>query len=418
MPFGDIAGDLAVDRARGARYTPSSGTPPAAAGQASHVRTRWRMGVEARALVLIVGALLAFGLAVLYSASAIVAISEDRPSAYFLLRQLSGLTLGVVAFAVAAKVDAERFERWAWPMMWIALVTMLLTVLPFTEPLAPRVHGSRRFLLGRSLQPSEFAKLAVIVWTAMLVVKKGTALRRLTKGLLPFIVVVGALAVLAALEPDLSVAMMFFLLMGIVLFAGGVRVGHFIALGVLAVPVLWKEAERLQYVLLRMVAFLDPGNGNQQVSYQLTQSLIAVGSGRVAGVGYGQGRQQYGFLPFGYTDFAASNVGEEWGFVGMLALVAAFALYGWLGLRIAERARTPFLRLFAVGLTATTVITAYLHIGVVVGLLPTTGLTLPFVSYGRSNLVLSLLTTGVLANIGSTRERVVGESATNPLAGS
>jgi cell division protein FtsW len=247
-------------------------------------------------------------------------------------------------------------------------------------------------------------------------VKKGVVLRRLTKGLLPFLVVVGALAVLAALEPDLSVAMMFFLLMAIVLFAGGVRIGHFIALGALAVPVVWREAERLQYVLLRMVAFLDPGSGRSEVSYQLTQSLIAVGSGRVVGVGYGQGRQQYGFLPFGYTDFAGSNVGEEWGFIGMAALVLAFALYGWLGLRIAERARTPFLRLFAVGITATTVITAYLHIGVVVGLLPTTGLTLPFVSYGRSNLVLSLLTTGVLANIGSSRERVIGEDATDPLA--
>jgi cell division protein FtsW len=165
-----------------------------------------------------------------------------------------------------------------------------------------------------------------------------------------------------------------------------------------------------------MVAFLDPGSGRSEVSYQLTQSLIAVGSGRLVGVGYGQGRQQYGFLPFGYTDFAGSNVGEEWGFIGMAALVLAFALYGWLGLRIAARARTPFLRLFAVGITATTVITAYLHIGVVVGLLPTTGLTLPFVSYGRSNLVLSLLTTGVLANIGSSRERVIGEDATDPLA--
>ena len=413
MPFHDLAGDLAVERAQAPRYTP--GAAAGVAAGAAHVRTRWRMGVEARALVLIVGALLAFGLAVLYSASAIVAISESKSSAFYLFRQLSGLALGVVAFAVAAKVDAERFEKWAWPLMWVALATMLLTVLPFTEPIAPRINGSRRFLVGRSLQPSEFAKLAVIAWTAMLVVKKGVVLRRLTKGLLPFLVVVGALAVLAALEPDLSVAMMFFLLMGIVLFAGGVRVGHFIALGALAVPVVWNEAERLQYVLLRMVAFLDPGNARAAISYQLTQSLIAVGSGRVVGVGYGQGRQQYGFLPFGYTDFAASNIGEEWGFVGMAAVVGAYALYGWLGLRIAERARTPFLRLFAVGLTATTVITAYLHIGVVVGLLPTTGLTLPFVSYGRSNLVLSLFTTGILANIGSTRERVVGESATNPL---
>ncbi len=417
MPFGDLAGDLAVERGGGARYTPDTAPRRRVSGaQRRHIRQRWRMGVEARALVLVVAALLAFGLAVLYSASAIVALSEEKSSAFYLFRQLSGLALGAVVFAVAAKLDAQRFEKWAWPLMWLALAAMLLTVLPFTEPIAPRVHGSRRFLLGRSLQPSEFAKLAVIAWTAMLVVKKGDALRRLTKGLLPFLVVVGALAVLAALEPDLSVAMMFVLLMSIVLFAGGVRIGHFIALLVMAVPVLWREAERLQYVLLRMVAFLDPGNGRAEASYQLTQSLIAVGSGRLLGVGYGQGRQQYGFLPFGYTDFAASNIGEEWGMAGMLCIIAAYAAYAWLGLRIAQRARSPFLRLFAVGLTATTVITAYLHIGVVVGLLPTTGLTLPFVSYGRSNLVLSMLATGVLVNIGSTKEQVVGEGATNPLA--
>ena len=130
-------------------------------------------------------------------------------------------------------------------------------------------------------------------------------------------------------------------------------------------------------------------------------------SGGALGKGFGEGIQQYGFLPFPYSDFIASNIGEEWGFVGMVFLVAAYAAYAWLGFRIAERARSPFLKLVAVGLTTTTVLTAYLHIGVVIGLLPTTGLTLPFISYGRSNLVLSLLMTGVLVNIGSTRERVV-----------
>jgi cell division protein FtsW len=375
------------------------------------------MGVEARALVLLVAALIAFGLAVLYSASAIVAISEDRSSAFYHFRQLSGLAVGAVAFAVAAKMDAERFEKWAWPIMGAAIVAMLLTVLPFTKSIAPPIHGSRRFLLGGSIQPSEFAKLAVIVWTSMLLVKKQELglMGRLTKGLFPFLVVVGALAVLAALEPDLSVAMTFVLIMGIVLFAGGVRIGHFIALGVMGVPVLWHEIERLQYVLLRIFAFLGTGDAREEVSYQLKQSLLAVGSGGWFGAGFGQGRQQYGFLPFPYSDFIGSNIGEEWGFVGIVGLTLLYALYAWLGFRISRQATTKFQQLVAVGITTTMVLTAYLHIGVVIGLLPTTGLTLPFISYGRSNLLLSLLMTGGLVNIGSERQRVVGEDATDPL---
>jgi len=229
-------------------------------------------------------------------------------------------------------------------------------------------------------------------------------------------VVIGAMDVLVMLEPDLSAAMMFTLVMGIILFAGGVRIGHFVALGVLLVPLLYTQIQRLNYALLRMTAFFDPGAAPLEVSYQLKQSLIAVGSGQVLGVGFGRGRQQYGFLPFGYDDFIAGHIGEEWGFVGMVLLVVAFGMYAALGFRIARQARTPFLQLVAVGLTMTMVLTAYLHIGVATGLLPTTGLTLPFISYGRSNLVLSLVMTGILVNIGSTREKVFGGHATNPLA--
>jgi len=152
------------------------------------------------------------------------------------------------------------------------------------------------------------------------------------------------------------------------------------------------------------------------VSFQLRQSLIAVGSGGWFGRGFGQGMQQAFFVPFPYSDFVGSNVGEEWGFLGIAGITIAFGLYGLLGFRIARQARTPFLQLVAVGLTFTTVLTAFLHIGVVIGLLPTTGLTLPFVSYGRSNLVLTMLFTGILVNIGSAKERVIGESATDPLA--
>lgn len=379
-------------------------------------RDRWAMGVEARALVVLTGALTVFGLSFLYSASAIVAMQGDHPSWHFVSRQAMGVAVGIVAFALAAKFDAEKLQRWAWPLMLLTMALMLVTVLPFTRSIAPSLNGSRRFILGASLQPSELGKLAVVLWTAMLVVKKGDRLRRLTKGLLPFLLVVGALDLIAVLQPDLSVAMMFTLTMGIILFAAGARIGHFVVLGIIAIPLLWSQLLKLQYALQRVMSFLGPEESTAVANYQLRQSLIAVGSGGLIGQGFGQGRQQFGFVPLGYNDFIASTVGEEWGFLGMVVLVALFAGYAWLGMRIARQARSAFLQLVAIGLTITTVITAFLHIGVVIGLLPTTGLTLPFVSYGRSNLLLSFVMTGILVNIGSRRERVVGSAATNPLS--
>jgi cell division protein FtsW len=381
---------------------------------ALQARDRWALSVEARALVVLTAALTVFGLAFLYSASAIVAMQEDHASWFFVARQALGVCVGVVAFAVAAKVDAEKLKRVAWPLMFLTIALMLVTVLPFTTSIAPVRGGSRRFILGASVQPSELGKLAVVIWTSMLVVKKGDKMRRLTKGLLPILMVVGVLDVLAILQPDLSVALMFTLTMGIILFTAGARIGHFVVLGVIAIPLLWGQMLRLQYALLRVLTFF--GTENKPIEFQLKQSLIAVGSGGFWGEGYAQGRQQFGFVPLGYNDFIASTVGEEWGFLGMVLLVGLFAGYAWLGMRIARQARTPFLQLVAVGLTVTTVITAFVHIGVVIGLLPTTGLTLPFVSYGRSNLLLSFLMTGILVNIGSRRERVVGSGATNPLS--
>lgn len=374
------------------------------------------MGIEARALVILTGVFLAFGLATVYSASAIVEMQAGYGHAYLLVRQLIGMGVGIGLFAISAKMDAQLWEKLAWPIMILSLVLLLIVILPFTAGIAPRIHGARRFLFGSSVQPSELGKLAVILWTSMLVVKKGPVLRRLTKGLLPFLVVIGAMDILVMLEPDLSAAMMYTLVMGIILFAGGVRIGHFVALGVMLIPLLYVKIERLNYVLLRMSAFFDPGAAPLEVSYQLRQSLIAVGSGGIFGVGFGRGRQQYGFLPYGYDDFIAAHIGEEWGFVGLTLLILAFAIYAALGFRIARQARSPFLQLVAVGLTVTMVLTAYLHVGVATGLLPTTGLTLPFISYGRSNLILSLVMTGILINIGSNREKVFGVAATDPLA--
>ncbi len=384
------------------------------------VRERWRMSLESRALVLVTLVLIALGLVVLYSASALSALDAGDPPHEFMLKQAQGVLVGIVFFAIAAKMDAERWSKLAWPIMGLSILAMLITVLPWTRSIAPEIGGSRRFLMGGSIQPSELAKLAVILWTPMLLVKKGPALRRLGKGLGPFLVVIGVLSSIAMFQPDLSMAMTFCLLMAVILFAGGARTAHFIFLGMLALPLLGQQVNKNKYVRERIEGFFAKDAESEAkaapVAYQQQQSLIAVGSGGLVGVGFGEGMQQAGWTPLAYNDFIASVVGEEFGFVGISVLILAFALYAWLGFRIARSARTPFQSLVAIGLTYATVITAFVHLGVTINLLPNTGLTLPFVSYGRSNLVLTMLMTGILVNIGSVRERKYGTGATDPFA--
>ncbi len=377
------------------------------------VRERWRMGLEARALLLITAMLLVLGLATVYSATVIVAQQKNLTPSYYLVRQLVGAGVGIVAFAICAKVDAERYRGWAWHLM-IACLAMMLAVLL----IAADVNGSKRFLFSNAVQPSEFAKIAVIIWTAMLAAKKGEQLRRLGKGLMPFFAVNGALAALAILEPDVSVALFYMALMGAMLFVAGARVGHFLLIGLLVVPLAWGRMNG--YVKCRIADWRDEPRAAgcaQDLNLQTRQSLIAIGSGKMFGVGFGEGRQQSGFLPFQYTDFIGSNVGEEWGFVGLFTVVALFGGYAWLGFRIARDARSQFLQLVAVGLTLTTVTTAFVHLAVITGLFPNTGLTLPFISYGRSNLLISLAMTGILVNIGSTRERVYSDAMPDPILG-
>ena len=377
------------------------------------VRERWRMGVEARALLLITAMLLVLGLATVYSATVIVAQQKGETPSYYLVRQLAGAAAGIVAFAVCAKVDAERYRGWAWWVMSIAMAAML-AVLVFSSG----VNGSKRFLFGHAVQPSEFAKLAVIIWTAMLAAKKGEQLRLFGKGLMPFVAVNGLLAVLAIFEPDVSVALFYMALMGSMLFVARAKVGHFLIVGLFITPLLWGRMNG--YVMCRIADWRDEPRAvgcAQDINLQTRQSMIAIGSGKMFGVGFSKGRQQSGFLPFQYTDFIGSNVGEEWGFVGLFSVVALFGGYAWLGFRIARDARSQFLLLVAVGLTLTTVTTAFVHLAVITGLFPNTGLTLPFISYGRSNLMLSLAMTGILVNIGSTRERVYGDAMPDPILG-
>jgi cell division protein FtsW len=368
-------------------------------------KREWLLGWEPRLLILLSAVLVAFGLASIYAASSTLVERGRVVGTALVLDQVVGTLVGGLLLLVAARIDLDRVRRLSWPLVLAVFVMLLISVLPFTTGIAPRINGSRRWLQlpGASIQVSELAKLAVVLWTAMLCAKKGTEVRRLRRGLLPILTVVGPLAALLLLQPDLSSAVEIGLLALVVLFAAGARIGHFILLGVVAMPVLWQRIEDVQYQLLRMATFLDPGADRLGATYQVDQSLIGLGAGKLFGVGFGQGQQKLGFLPYPYSDFIFSTIGEEWGFVGVVFLVVVYSLFLAVALRIARQAGDPFRQYLAVGLAAMIGVDAFTHMGVGLGILPTTGLVLPFVSYGRSSLVVALISTGLLINAGSRR---------------
>ena len=362
---------------------------------------RW----ETRLLVVLAAVLVVFGLAAVYGASSLVTIAGGQVGAGFALRQSIGAVVAALAGTVVARLDYHRWHRWAWPTLGVVSLLLLLPLLPFTHGVAPVLNGARRWVnLGVvTVQPSELAKFAVVVWTAMLAAKKGEQIRTFQRGLLPFLVILGPVIGLIFLEPNLSMALLVAILAGTLLFAAGARIGHFLLLGVAATPLLFGAVASAQYRLARILTFLNPGNAPSEANFQVHQSLVGIGAGQLVGVGFGHGQQKLGYLPYAYSDFIFSTIGEEWGFVGVLAIAVLFGTFVWLGFRIARSASDPFGQLLAVGCTALIGLSAVLHIGVSLAVLPATGITLPFISYGRSSLFVALLATGVLVSVGQAR---------------
>ncbi len=364
----------------------------------------WVLGWESKLLLLVTMVLTAFGLVAVYGASSLLIERGRVLGSVRVMDQLIGAAIAGILLLVAARLNLDRVRGSAWLILLITAGLLLLLLLPFARPIAPRINGARRWLdVGVSIQVSEIAKLAVVIWTAMLCAKKGSELKRMSKGVLPVLSVVGPVALLIMLEPDLSTAVTIVALAMIVTFAAGARIGHFILLGVAALPLVWGQIESVQYRLLRMTSFLDPGAARLGESYQMDQSLIGVGSGGLFGVGFGHGQQKLGFLPYPYSDFIFSTIAEEWGFVGVLLLAGLFVGWVLLALRLARRAGDPFRQYLGVGLAAMVGMDAFLHMAVSVGLVPTTGLVLPFISYGRSGLLVALVATGLLINLGTRR---------------
>jgi cell division protein FtsW len=364
---------------------------------------RW----ETRLLGVVTLVLLVFGSASTYGASSLVTVNGKAAGMGFAWRQLTGAILGGILLLVLARIDYSRWRQWAWPLLGVTVVLLLVPLLPFTHAISPTINGARRWVdVGPiNFQPSELARLAVVIWCAMLASKKGEQVREFKRGVLPFTVILGLVAALIGLEPNLSMATLVALLGGIVLFASGAKIGHFLILGAVGVILVFHRIADAQYRLARVHTFLNPGQGNLESGFQLHQSLVGIGSGRLLGVGFGQGQQKLGYLPYAYSDFLFSTIGEEWGFLGVCLVVALFALFCWLGFRIAKTAADPFGQYLAAGLTATVGLTAFMHMAVSLGLMPTTGLTLPFMSYGRSSEVISLAGTGILISVGRLRWR-------------
>ncbi len=362
-------------------------------------------GWEGPALFGITLLLLSFGLVTLYSASVFMAQQAGLPDHYYVLRQATGAAVGLVALVVCGRFPYRLWEPLAWPMLWVSVVLLLLVILPFTQGISHEANGARRWLdLGILFQPSDLAKISVITWTAMLAVRKQGEFRSLGRGLAPFLLIWGVVLIPILLQPNLSTALLIGTVAALMVFAAGGRIAHFAFLAALALPVVAMQLAS-GFRLARIEAFLDPASDQAGAGYQLYQSLIALGSGGLTGRGFGNGQQKYAFLPEPHNDFIFAMIGEEWGFLGIALVVALYMTFIVVGFRIARRAPDLFGQLLALGLTNLFGLHAVLHMMVGVGLLPTTGLALPLMSYGRTNLVVTLAAVGMLIAIARETDR-------------
>jgi len=338
-----------------------------------------------------------FGVVIVYSASAVMAQRENGDQFHYVLKQGIATGIGFVVMLAAMQVDYKHLKNRRVVYGLLAVTTiMLLAVFAF-----PATNGAHRWIkLSKfSIQPSELAKPVLVIFLAYFLERRAGEEGQLWTTFLPCAIVTCALAGLIVIEPDLGTAMMLGVIFVVVIYTAGARLRH---LAMLAGPAMLAVAALLIFVpfrVRRLITFLDPWADPQGSGFQVVQSLIAVGSGGPNGLGFAQGKQKMLFLPFAHSDFIYAVVGEELGLVGALAVIAVFALFLWRGLRTSLLAPDRFGMLLALGLVTAIVTQALFNISVVLSMVPTKGIPLPFISYGGSSLVLTLAAVGVLLNI-------------------
>ena len=338
-----------------------------------------------------------FGVVMVYSASAVIAVQEGHNQFYYVIKQGAWTLIGFVVMLLAMQFDYGRLRRW-----WIVYPLFLLTVFLLVAVFAfPPVNGARRWIKfhGFSAQPSEIAKISLAVFLAYFLERRAGEEQSFWKTALPALLAVGLLAALVAKEPDLGTALMLVIICFLICYTAGVRFRH---LAVGALPALVYAGKMMIFTPFRwrrMAAFVDPWADQQGAGYQAVQSLIAVGSGGPHGLGFAQGKQKMLFLPFAHSDFIFAVIGEELGLIGALIVVFVFGVFLWRGVRASLRAPDRFGMLLGLGIVVGIVAQALLNMSVVLALVPTKGIPLPFISYGGSSLVPTLFTVGILLNI-------------------
>jgi cell division protein FtsW len=364
------------------------------------IRTRPASTVYDVQLLFPVLFLVGIGIVMVYSASSALAMKKFGSDFYFLKKQAIFALIGICALVIGRHVPYRLYRSLAYPLLAMAL---MLLVAVLVSPLGVTAGGSSRWLgLGPlRFQPSEFARFALIVYLAYSLEKKADRIKDFSIGFVPHVVVLGAVAVLILKQPDFGSVAILAVLTWLMMFVGGVRMlylgssclllglagGYFITLA--------------GYRMRRLLSFMDPWQYSADAGYQIVHSLMAFGSGGWWGAGIGKGYQKLFYLPEPHTDFIFSVIGEELGLIGVLVIILLYLMIIWKGIRIARQARDLFGGYLAIGLTAALGLQICINMGVTLGLLPTKGLTLPFLSYGGTSLVLNMATIGILMNIGA-----------------
>jgi cell division protein FtsW len=336
-------------------------------------------------------------LVMVYSASAVIAMEKYGRPTFFLFKQATFALIGLALMPVLMRIDYRRYRQPV--VIWSALgmVSLALVAVLF----GPRINGARRWfgVAGIGVQPSEFAKLVVIFFVAAILERRMDRIDDLRHSLLPVAVVLGAVVGLIMLQPDLGTALSIIVIVSAMVFAAGINYRYIIGLLLVSLPAAYIVLMGADYRRRRMTVFLDPWQDPLGDGFQVIQSLIAVGTGGMFGRGLMAGVQKLFYLPYPETDFIYAVIGEELGLLGTTVVLGCFCVIAWRGLRTAMRAPDRFGAFLALGLTAMVVVQAFFNISVVLGLLPTKGIPLPFVSFGGSSLLMSMIGMGILLNV-------------------
>lgn len=359
--------------------------------------------------------LLALGVAMVYSSGAIYAADVWGDELHYIRRHVVFAALGLAALSVTATIPYQKWKPWTYPMLAFVALLLILVLVP---GVGTTMGGATRWLrLGPvHLQPSELAKLALVTYLAYSLEKKQSHIETFSVGILPHLVFAGFVLMLILAEPDFGTTMTIAALLFVMLFIAGVRLAHLLGLMAVGLPVAWLVLMGAEYRRARITAFLDPWANQADGAFQLIQSLLAFRAGGAMGTGLGESTQKLFYLPSAHTDFIFSVIGEEFGLLGVVGVVLLFGTFVWRSVRVCADAPDLFGKLLGMGLAILIGMQASIHMGVVLGLLPTKGLTLPLISYGGSSLVLTLAMLGILLNVTAQARRatVLGDRARNP----